>query len=103
MLFVASVHHIIHIEARGHQYGACATSIAWIPFDADYLALTWQEVEIVVRVLYGQNLLAIRTNQIHTYHQGRNIAHVGNHDIIGIIIGIRQLQIGMLHAPQLTM
>ena len=60
-LFVYFTLHLklLHVKARNMEYRFCASGVLRFPLDGDGLALSGQEVEVVVGILHGQNLLAV--------------------------------------------
>ena len=60
-LFVYFTLHLklLYVKTRNVEYRFCASGVLPFPLDGNGLALAGQEVEVVVGILHGQNLLAV--------------------------------------------
>ena len=82
-LFVYFTLHLklLYVKTRNVEYRFGASGVLRFPLDGDGLALSGQEVEVVVGILHGQNLLAVFSTEVQAKHQGGGVACVGDDEV----------------------
>ena len=60
ILYLFTLHlKLLYVKTRNVEYRFCASGVLRFPLDGDGLALSGQEVEVVVGILHGQNLFTV--------------------------------------------
>lgn len=82
ILYLFTLHlKLLYVKTRNVEYRFCASGVLRFPLDGDGLALSGQEVEVVVGILHGQNLLAVFATEVQAKHQCRGVACVGDDEV----------------------